>query len=213
MGVWTDFVDLIYTSLVGLSTIFGGNMGLAIGVLSLSVRLALLPLTLWIARRSLEVQAALKKLEPQLASIRRLHKDDPQRVWEETASLHRQHGIKVVDGKSIFSSLVQIPLFFGLFAAVRRGLTGTGRFLWVKDLMLSDPLLAFLCATLTGVSAFLAPSAPESQRTAAIVLPAALTLVFLWKISAGVAIYSFSSSMVGVVQSVLIRRHSSKIRL
>ena len=71
MGVWTDFVDLIYTTLVGLSTILGGNMGLAIGVLSLSVRLALLPLTLWIARRSLEAQAALKKLEPQISSIRK----------------------------------------------------------------------------------------------------------------------------------------------
>ena len=206
MGVWTDFVDLIYTSLVGLSTVLGGNMGLAIGVLSLSVRLALLPLTLWIARRSLEAQAALKKLEPQISSIRKKHKDDPQRIWEETASLHRQHGIKLVESKTFVSSLVQIPLFLGLFAAVRRGLSGTGRFLWVKDLTQSDPLLAFLCAILTGVSAFLAPSVPESQRTASIVLPAALTLLFLWRISAGVAIYSFSSSMVGVVQSLLIRR-------
>jgi len=211
MGVWTNFVDLIYTTLLGLSTVLGGNMGLAIGVLSLSVRLALLPLTLWIARRSLEVQAALKTLEPQLSRIRREHKDDPQRIWEETASLHQKHGIKVVDGKTILSSLAQIPLFFGLFAAVRRGLTSTGRFLWIKDIMQADPLLAFLCATLTGVSAFLAPSAPESQRTAAIVLPAALTLVFLWKISAGVAIYSFSSSMVGVVQSLLIRRRSIRL--
>jgi YidC/Oxa1 family membrane protein insertase len=184
-------------------------MGLAIGMLSLSVRLALLPLTLWIARRSLEAQAALKKLEPQISSIRKKHKDDPQRMWEETAILHRQHGIKLMEGKTLLSSLVQIPLFFGLFAAVRRGLSSTGGFLWVKDLMQSDPLLACLCALLTGVSAFLAPTVPESQRTASIVLPAALTLVFLWRISAGVAIYSFSSSMVGVVQSLLIRRHAA----
>jgi membrane protein insertase Oxa1/YidC/SpoIIIJ len=67
--------------------------------------------------------------------------------------------------------LVQIPLFLGLFAAVRRGLSGTGRFLWVKDLTQSDPLLAFLCAILTGVSAFLAPSVPESQRTASMFFP------------------------------------------
>ena len=26
MGVWTDFVDLIYTTLLGLSTILAGNM-------------------------------------------------------------------------------------------------------------------------------------------------------------------------------------------
>jgi YidC/Oxa1 family membrane protein insertase len=204
-----DFVDLIYTTLAGLSTLLGGNMGLAIGLLSFSVRLALLPLTLWIAQRSADVQAALKKLEPQLSNIRRKYKDDPRRVWEETAILHQQHGIKLVEGKTLLSALVQIPLFLGLFAAVRRGLTGTGRFLWVRDLMQSDPLLACLCAILTGLSAFLAPSVSESQRTAAILLPALLTLLFLWRISSGVAIYSFSSSLVGVVQSLLIRRQAA----
>jgi YidC/Oxa1 family membrane protein insertase len=211
MGVWADFVDLVYTTLVGLSMIFGGNMGLAIGVLSLSFRLALLPLTLWLAQRSLEVQASLKKLEPELSNIRRKHKDDPRRIWKETANLHQQHGIKVLEGKSLLGMLVQIPLFLGVFAAVSRGLSGRGRFLWVKDLTASDPLLACICAILTGVSAFLAPNAHESQRTAFIVLPAALTLVFLWRVSAGVAIYSFSYSLVGVAQSVLIRRHAGKI--
>jgi YidC/Oxa1 family membrane protein insertase len=210
MGVWTEFVDLIYTTLVGLSMMFGGNMGLAIAVLSLSFRLALLPLTLWLAQRSLEVQAALKKLEPELSSIRRKHREDPQRIWKETADLHQQHGIKVLEGKSLFGTLVQIPLFLGVFAAVRRGLSGSGRFLWVKDLMASDPLLACICAILTGVSAFLGPNVPESQRTAFIVLPAALTLLFLWRVSAGVAIYSVSYSVVGVVQSLLIRRHAEK---
>ena len=209
MGVWTDFVDLIYTTLTGLSTAFGGNMGVAIGVLSMSFRLALLPLTLRLAQHSLQVQAALKKLEPQLSKIRKTHKGDPEKLWKETEALHRQHGIKMVEGKTLLGSLVQIPLFLGLFAAVQRGLSGTGRFLWVKDLMKSDPLLACFCAMLTGLSAFLAPSVPESQRTLSIFLPTALTLVFLWNISAGVAIYSLSSSLVGVVQSLLVRRQAA----
>src|SRR5215510_14080678 len=106
MGVWTDFVDLIYTTLLGLSTVFGGNMGIAIGVLSLSVRVALLPLTVRIARRSMEVQAALKKLEPQLSSLKKQYKNDPQRLWTETEALHRKHGIQVVDGRSILGSLL-----------------------------------------------------------------------------------------------------------
>ncbi len=183
-------------------------MGVAIGVLSMGLRLALLPLTLPLARRTLEVQRALKKLEPQLSKIRKTHKSDPERLWKETEALHRQHGIKVVEGKSILSSLLQVPLFLGLFAAVQRGLSGTGKFLWVKDLMKADPLLAFLCAMLTGLSVFLAPGVAESQRAVSILLPAVLTLAFLWNISAGVAIYSLSSGLVGVVQSLLIRRES-----
>ena len=46
MGLWTNFVDLVHAVLLGLAMLFGGNMALAIGVLSLSFRLALLPLTL-----------------------------------------------------------------------------------------------------------------------------------------------------------------------
>jgi YidC/Oxa1 family membrane protein insertase len=211
MGVWTNFVDLIYTLLAGLSTMLGGNMGLAIGLLSFSVRLALLPLTLRIAHRSLKMQAALKKLEPEISNIRRKHKDDPKRIWDETSALHRQHGIKSLDGRSFLTMLLQLPLFIGLYAAVRRGLSSSGRFLWIKDLMKSDPLLACVCAILTGLSTFLVSNVPESQRTAAIILPAALTLVFLWRISAGVAVYSFSSSLVGVLQSLLLRRRLAKL--
>src|SRR5207247_5983659 len=102
--------------------------------------------------RSLEVQAALKKIEPELSSIRKKHKDDPRRILEETAKLHQRHGIKVFDGRSVLGMLVQLPLFLGLFAAVRRGLAGSVRFLWISDLTKPDALLAAVCAALTGIS-------------------------------------------------------------
>ena len=102
--------------------------------------------------------------------------------------------------------LIQVPLFIGLFSAVRRGLTGSGRFLWIKDLMKSAPLLALACAALTAVSAMLGANVPEQQRAYAIILPAALTLLFLWRMSAGVTIYTFSSGLVGLLQSVMVRR-------
>ena len=210
MSLWTGFVDLIYTSLLAISSLSGGNIGLAIGVLSLTVRLALLPLTLRLAYRSMDVQAALKKLEPELSNIRRIHKEDPKRILDETAALHRQHGIKILEAGSVLGMLVQIPLFLGLFAAVRRGLSGSGHFLWIKDLMKSDPLLAGICAILTGVSASVGSNTPESQRTVMVALPAVLTFFFLWRISAGVGIYSASSSLVGVLQSFMIRRRRLK---
>jgi membrane protein insertase Oxa1/YidC/SpoIIIJ len=102
--------------------------------------------------------------------------------------------------------LIQIPLFIGLFSAVRRGLSGSGRFFWIKDLMKSDPILALACAALTAISAALGATSPGQQRTVTVLLPAVLTLLFLWRMSAGVTIYTFSSSLVGVVQSVMVRR-------
>ena len=211
MLLWTQFVDLVYTILFGLAGAFGGNMGLAIGFLSLMFRLALLPLTLRMAYRSIDLQAALKKLQPQLTRIQKKHRNDPRRALEETARLLQRHGIKLVDGRSFLSLLVQAPLFFGLLAAVRRGVSSTGRFLWIRNLTTPDPLLAGICAVVAGLSAVIASNAPEQQRALAFVLPAVLTLIFLWRLTSGVIIYSFASGMVGLVQSLLVRRRLGKL--
>ena len=211
MDIWTAFVDLIYTTLLALAMLFGGNMGLAIGVLSLSFRLALLPLTLRMAYRSLQIQTALKKVEPELSKIRKKYKDDPRRMWEETAKVHRREGINIFAGGSLLGMLIQLPLFIGLFSAVRRGLSSSGRFLWIKDLMKSDPLLAFICAVLTAISTWLGANTPEQQRAVTIMLPAMLTLMFLWRMSAGVTIYTFSSGLVGLLQSVMVRRRLKRM--
>jgi YidC/Oxa1 family membrane protein insertase len=186
-------------------------MGVAIAALSFGTRLAMLPLTLWLANRSLDVQLALKRLEPEISKIRAKHKGDPRRMWQETFDLHQKHGIQIMNSRTLTGMLLQVPLFLGVFAAVRRGLSGRGAFLWVKDLIKPDPLLAAVCAILTGVSIALSANTTQQQRTVMIVLPAALTLLFLWWISAGVAIYSFSSSLVGLIQSVLVRRRLARM--
>ena len=211
MELWTNFVDLLYALLSSLSVAFGGNMGLAIAAVSFTFRIALLPFTLRLAYRSAATQAALKKLAPQLSRIRKIYKDDPQRVWEETAKLHKHHGIKLIDGRGFLGILIQAPLFIGLFSAVRRGLTHASRFLWIKDLNKPDGLLAFICASLIGLSAAVAPGTTEQHRAATAILPALLTLIFLWRIAAGVGIYSFASSLVGLAQAFMVRRRVAQI--
>jgi hypothetical protein len=48
-----------------------------------------------------------------------------------------------------------------LFSAVGRGLAHASRFLWIKDLNKPDGLLAFICASLIGLSAAVAPGTTE----------------------------------------------------
>jgi len=208
---WDAFVDVLSALLVGVAGFFGGNLGLAIGLVSLTARLALLPLTLRLAYRSLETRAAIARVEPQVAKIRARYKGDPQRVLMETGKLYREHGINLVDGQALLGSLVQAPLFIGLFSAVRRGLGGAKRFLWIADLTKPDLLLASGCAVLTGLAVLLGPTPPSPNRSAAIVIPVVFTAVLLWRVAAGVAIYAFASGLVGVAQSVLVRRHAARL--
>ena len=86
-----------------------------------------------------------------------------------------------------------------------------GTILWIKDLMKPDPLLACICAAMTGLSGVIAINSPEPQRAVAFLLPALLTLFFLWRMTGGVIIYSFASGIVGLVQSLLVRRRLQKL--
>ena len=211
MPVWSEFVDVIYATLVCVSTALGGSMGLAIAVVSLVARVSLLPLTLRLAYRALEVQAAVKKIEPQLARLRAKHKSDQRRMVEETARLYQANGIKLVDGGTLVGTAIQAPIFLGLVGAIRRGLAAGGRFLWVKDLALPDAALAACCALVSALSVALGPTLAASQRLPAILVPAVLTLVFLCRIAAGVSLYTLASGLVGLAQALLVRRRAAHL--
>jgi len=73
MFFWSSFLDLIRVVLFSLAHVCGGSLGGGIIMLSLLVRLALLPLTLRLALRAREHQAVLRGLEPQLAALKMRH--------------------------------------------------------------------------------------------------------------------------------------------
>ncbi len=212
MTIWIEFVDILYATLFFVSTALGASMGWAIAVVSLAVRLALLPLTLRLAYRGLETQVALKRLEPKLRKIRERHKNDRRRMLEETARLYQQNGVRIADARSLLGAMAQVPLFLGLFGAVRRGLGDGGRFLWVRDLATPDALLAGICALVTAWASALAPTLSDSQRLPAVVVPAVLTLLFLSRMAAGVSLYALVSGLIGVAQAALVRRRAAQMQ-
>jgi YidC/Oxa1 family membrane protein insertase len=211
MPVWGQFVDAIYALLVCVSTALGGSMGWAIAIVSLVVRVILLPLTLRIAYRGLETRLALRRLEPQLKRLRTRYRKDHQKLLEETGKLYREHGVSVADGRSLLGSLAQLPVFLGLFGAIRRGLGAGGSFLWIKNIAQPDLLLAALCAGVTALSSALAPEMSASQRAPMIVLPALLTLFFLARLAAGLSIYALAQGLVGLGQAILVHRRARQL--
>ena len=207
---WAQFVDLIYAFLVVVSTALGGSMGWAIAVVSLAVRVALLPLTLRAAYRGLELRAALKRLEPELKRIRARYKKDQAKLLEETGRLYQTHGVNLADGRGLFSMILQMPVFAGLFGAIQRGLGEGGSFLWIKNIAAPDLAMAASCAVLTALSSWFAPDVPASQRAPMVLLPAVLTLFVLSRLAAGLSIYAFAQGAVGLGQAVLVHRRARR---
>ena len=210
--MWGSFVELLRAAIFGAAHVCGGSLGSGILLVSAVLRLALLPLTLRLARRARDQQAKLATLKPQLDALQRRHADDPLRLITEVRALHEQHGIKLATGSSFVGLGVQLPVLSGLFAAVRTGLGAKVPFLWVADLARPDRTLALAVAALTAWGVSRTPSAPGQPggQVAFMVVAVLGTVAFLWSASSAVALSAGAGSLVSVLQNWLVSRDAAK---
>jgi YidC/Oxa1 family membrane protein insertase len=204
-NVWSLFVGYLQTGLFLLAQAYGGNISLAIITLSFTVRLALLPLTLHIARRSQQQQAYLNKIQPELQRLKERYRKNPEKLTQKTMELYKKHNIQPLDGTGFIGNLLQLPIFAGLFSAIKQGVGNGGHFLWITDISQPNVLLALLIAGLTFVSSALSPNT-QQERTLFLLLPTVITLFFVWRLSAGLGLYWAASSLVGLLQAAILRR-------
>jgi YidC/Oxa1 family membrane protein insertase len=208
MSLWGALVDTLQAAVGVTAQLCGGNLAAGIVGASLLLRLALLPLTYTLARRSYLRATLMRRLEPELRRIRERHREHPDRVLAEHAAVLRRHGLRMLDLRGLVGGLVQTPFLLGMYAAVRRVLPGAGggRFLWIPSIARPDALLAALVAALTGLTMALAPHVQPQQARLLVLLPAAVTFVILLKVSAGYGLYWGASSLVGAAQNLMLRR-------
>lgn len=208
MGMWSYFLELLQSGLFTATQLCGGGLGWGILVFSLALRLALLPLTYSLARRARARRLLTKQLEPSLERLRKRFQGDPARLFQETARLYGRHGISMVDGRSFFGAMIQVPFFAGMYTVIRRTLaSGTGgAFLWIGNIAKADVLLAVLVSALTYAATVLNPTVAHQAPHWLSIASAAVTLLILLKLSAGLGVYWAASSVVSGFQSVMLRR-------
>jgi len=209
--MWAAFVEILRAAIFAAAHVSGGSLGAGILLVSAGVRLALLPLTLRLARRAREQQARIATLRPELEDLRRRYANDPLRLYRETQTLYAAHGIKLTSPSALVGLAVQFPVLGGVFAAVRNGLGAKVRFLWVADLARPDGALLLGVAALTAWSLSTAPQAPgQANQTLPVVLGVIATVAFLWSASAAVALSVGSGSLVAVLQNWLLSRDAKQ---
>lgn len=204
--MWTMFVDGIAALLTQLAAWLDGSYGLAVIVLALFVRLAMLPMTLKATEQGWLRQRKLAALKPQLECLRERHAKDPAAHAAAMQSLYREHGIASGLGNGLFTALVQAPLGMGVYAAIRKGVAGAGSFLWIPKLARPDLWLALLVAALSLAAMMLNPMLPEQARTLLQWLPVLISFLLVWHLAAGLGLYWIGSSSATLVQTILLRR-------
>ena len=207
MTIWAGFVDALEALLFVLTQAFGGNLAWAIVAFSLGVRIALLPLTYRIARQTQANRTKLLALRPDLEKLQQRFRKDPRHLMTETSRLYAKHGYKPTAG--MLGTLIQLPFILGAFQALRSVLASgaSGRFFWISNIARPDIGLALVVTTLMFLVTLMSPQIGSQARWIAIGMPVVMTLVFLMRMSAGYGLYWGASTIVGGVQSLMLRRH------
>jgi YidC/Oxa1 family membrane protein insertase len=205
MELWHAWTGLLQQILQMLATDWGLGAGLAIVILTLAMRTALLPITWSIALRAATRQAKLAALETHLKALREKYATDRQLQMQKTLELYQQHGLGMVDGKSLLGALVQMPLVLGLYQTLRNGVGATA-FMWIRNLGRPDAILAILAAVTMAVAMAVAPNMPEQLRLLLIMLPAVSCLLVALHLSSGIALYLIATNAFGAAQTIALRR-------
>ena len=95
-----------------LYNFLGHNTVIAIAVLTILIRLLILPLTLSQQRSARKMQ----ELQPRLEKLQRKYKKDKERLAQEQMKLYKEAGINPMGG--CLPLLIQLPIMFGLYQAI-----------------------------------------------------------------------------------------------
>jgi YidC/Oxa1 family membrane protein insertase len=116
-----------------------GNFGISIILITFCIRLIFFPL----ANYSFRSMAKMKVLQPEMARLKELHKEDKMKLQQEMMALYKKEKVNPVSG--CLPIFIQIPFFFAIYKMlfVTIEMRHQPFFGWIKDLSERDPTSIF----------------------------------------------------------------------
>ncbi|MBK5215230.1 MAG: YidC/Oxa1 family membrane protein insertase [Candidatus Pacebacteria bacterium] len=241
-ALWNSiFYNPIYNILIFIiDNITFGDVGFAIILVTIIVKLALAPLT----RKSIKSQILMKRMEPEIKQIKKDYPNKEEQA-KKTFELYKKYGTNPFSGCLVI--IIQLPIIFALYYVFYKGLsidssiiysfiqiptTLHTNFLGLLEMGEKSIVLAFLAGLTQFIQGYLAtpikpkleivkeedinaPKTFQEQLSDSMQMNVRYILpIFIafiaWQISAAVALYWITSNVFTIVQEWYIRRQLSK---
>lgn len=224
----------LFNLLVGITNVLPThNVGLAIILVTLVVRLILLPPSLHQARQMSHNQTKMKAIQDKLKEIKDQHKDDKSKQAEATMKAYREAGINPAAG--CLPLLIQIPILLALYRVFLGGIgPDTFHHLYsfvgqphnLQTIFLGIPLTepSLLLGVIAGAGQFIlmkyagqtAPSAPNTSEETAQMMQSmqknmmyffpVMTVFIALQLPAALALYWVASTFLAIIQQYAIKK-------
>jgi YidC/Oxa1 family membrane protein insertase len=106
--IWNDVLQAILVSLNWFYS-WTGDYGVAIILLTVAMRILLIPLTIKQTKSMYEMQ----EIQPKLKALQEKHKKDKEKLQEETLKFYKENKVNPFGG--CLPLLIQMPVFIALF--------------------------------------------------------------------------------------------------
>lgn len=222
----------IYNLLIAIVDLTpGGDIGIAVILVTLIIKLILMPLSLQAAT----TQRRMRLIEPQLRAVRENYKDDKEQQAKAMMALYRDNNVKPF--MSILTVFIQLPVVFALYFVFRKEpllhvdlpllysfvhapAAISPLFLGLVTISAHNILFALLAAAAQFVQARYTipvpdkpagtPSATDDMNRmmatqARVMLPVLIGVIAYFG-SVAIALYFITSSIVALIQEALVRR-------
>mgnify|MGYP002510852637 CR=1 FL=1 len=212
-GFWNEyFVYPLSLVITFFADQFSGSYGLAIVVVTIIVRLFLVPLNVKQVRSTM----AMQNIQPEIKALQQKYtskdQETQQKLQQETMALFQKHGVNPLAG--CLPIFIQMPIFIALYHAIMRTeAIKTGSFLWF-ELGSTDPILPILAggATFFQQKLMMAdnPQSNNPQMKMMLYMMPIMITVFAFFFPAALALYWVVGNVFMVAQTIFIRKPMMK---
>jgi YidC/Oxa1 family membrane protein insertase len=181
------------------------SYGLAILMLTLVVKLLLLPVT----QKSFISMQVMRELKPELDKIKARFPDDREKQGMETMRLYKERNVNPFLSGCL-PALLQMPVYLALWRTLAAAVElYQQQFLWLGNLTASDPyyILPLLLGGTMFVQQKLSPPMgdPQQQKIMMYMMPPMMT-VFMVGLPSGLVFYIFVNTILTILQQAYINR-------
>jgi YidC/Oxa1 family membrane protein insertase len=207
-GIWNQyFVYPLSWLITYFATVTGEDYGLAIIIVTLIIRSALLPLMI----KQTKSTKAMQALQPEMTKLREKYssKDQAtqQKLQQEMMQMYQKHGVNPLAG--CLPIFVQMPILIGFYHAIMRTAEIKQHSFWWFDLGHPDPI--YLLPLLAGVTTFIQqkismvgmPANP--QMSMMLWLMPIMIIVFAINFPAALSLYWVVGNIFSIAQTYFIK--------
>lgn len=210
--LFVNFFQAINHSILNIIPNDNVSYGLSIIVLTIIIRMILLPLNV----KQIKSSLMMSKVGPEVKKLQAKYKSDPQKLQQETMKLYKEKGVNPLGG--CLPLLVQYPILIALYYVFSTlEIKGIG-FLWIHDLSKSATMAdwtSWILPVISGATTYFsgmlmsstAVDKAQAKQTSTMNIVMSIVLFYMsLRFNAALVLYWVTGNLVQILQTSLVMK-------